>query len=158
MTIPDNSQVALIGVVFQPESEKPWLVQDNRKALKNEFPCSTKADVLDQIAVILDDMHNPSSKLDQGSEHMPKLNIPVQFTGVVRVEVPNHLSRTDAKLLATKLALARILATTDNPDAPEDDVFSDYADECSDLAQETAEDDWDRSEVKSVSGSWTATI
>jgi hypothetical protein len=85
---------------------------------------------------------------------MPKLNIPVQFTGVVRVEVPNHLSRTDAKLLATKLALARILATCDNPDAPEDDAFSDYADECSALARKTAEDDWDRSEVKSVSGQW----
>ena len=49
---------------------------------------------------------------------MPKLNIPVQFTGVVRVEVPNHLSRTDAKLLATKLALARILATQTIPTPP----------------------------------------
>ena len=89
---------------------------------------------------------------------MPKLDIPMQFTGVVSIQVPDHLSLTDAKLLATKLALARILATCDNPDAPEDDAFSDYADECSDLAQETAEDDWDQSEVKSVSGSWIAKI
>jgi hypothetical protein len=62
MTIPDNSQVALIGVIFQPENETPWLVRDNRKALKNEFSCETKADVLDQIAIILDDM-------DQSKDH-----------------------------------------------------------------------------------------
>ena len=67
--IPENSKFALIGVVFRHgNDEQPWLVQDNRKALKNEFPCSTKADVLDKIAEILDDMHNPPSKLDQDSD------------------------------------------------------------------------------------------
>ena len=62
---------------------------------------------------------------------MPIIDVPVQFTGTVSVQVPDRLSPDDAKLLATKLALARILATTDNPDAPEDDAFDDYADECS---------------------------
>ena len=60
------SQFGLIGIVFRHgDDEQPWLVQDNRKALKNEFPCQTKADVLDKIANILDDMHNPPGKLDR---------------------------------------------------------------------------------------------
>ena len=32
--IPEKSQFALIGVVFRPGAAVPWLVQDNRKALK----------------------------------------------------------------------------------------------------------------------------
>ena len=63
------SQFGLIGVVFRHDNdEQPWLVQDNRKALENEFPCQTKADVLNKIAIILDDMHLPPAKLDQDSE------------------------------------------------------------------------------------------
>ena len=63
------SQFGLIGVVFRPDNdEQPWLVQDNRKAPNNEFPCQTKADVLDKIAIILDDMHNPPGKLDRNSD------------------------------------------------------------------------------------------
>jgi len=88
---------------------------------------------------------------------MPIINVPVQFTGTVIVQVPDRLSPEDAKLLATKIALARILATTDNPDAPEDDAISDYADECSHHARKTAEQDWDQCEVHGVSGSWITT-
>jgi len=62
------SQFGLIGVIFRPGQEPPWTVQDNRKALKNEFPCQTKADVLNKIAEILDDIHLPPVKLDQNSE------------------------------------------------------------------------------------------
>ena len=65
------SQFGLIGVVFRPDNdEHPWLVQDNRKVLDNEHPCQTKADVLDKIAIILDDIHHPASKLDQDNEHV----------------------------------------------------------------------------------------
>ena len=67
-SIPDNSKVGLIGVVFWPEDEMPWLVQDNRKALRNEYPCRTKADVLNKIAEILDDMHSPPGRLDRGND------------------------------------------------------------------------------------------
>ena len=67
--IPEKSKFALIGIVFHPTNKQPWLCQDNRKALKSEFPCNTKADVLDKIAVILDDMHNPPNKLDRGNDH-----------------------------------------------------------------------------------------
>ena len=64
-----SSQIGLISVIFRPDNdEQPWLVQDNRKALNNQFPCQTKADVLDKIAIILDDIHHPPSKLDRNSE------------------------------------------------------------------------------------------
>jgi hypothetical protein len=86
---------------------------------------------------------------------MPQVDVPVQFTGTVSVQVSNRLSPDDAKLLATKLALARIVATTDNPDAPEADALADYADECSDLGRKTTEDDWDHCTIKGVSGQWT---
>ena len=88
---------------------------------------------------------------------MATIDVPVQFAGTVSIQVPDRLSADDAKLLATKLALARILATTDNPDAPEDDAYSDYAEKCSSLAWKTAEADWDRCEVQGVSGQWTTT-
>ena len=83
---------------------------------------------------------------------MKRIDVPVQFTGTVTVMVPDHLSTHDARLLANKLALARILATTDNPDAPEEDACEDYAQECS--ANATAEEDWDSCEVQGVSGKW----
>lgn len=82
-----------------------------------------------------------------------KLNIPVQFNGIVTVDVPDHLSNADAKLLADRIVLARIVATTDNPDAPEEDAFDDYVANC--LAKTTAEQDWDQSKPISVSGKWT---
>jgi hypothetical protein len=84
---------------------------------------------------------------------MKQINIHVQFTGIVTVNVPDHLSDADARLLAGRVALARILATTDNPDAPEDDAFDDYSNQC--LAKATAEQDWDQSEILGVGGKWT---
>lgn len=79
-----------------------------------------------------------------------KLNIPVQFAGIVTVDVPDHLSDTDAKLLAEKMALARIVATTDNQDGPEDDAFDDYVANC--RAKSTADQDWDQSKPIGISG------
>ena len=88
---------------------------------------------------------------------MAQVDVSVQFTGTISVQVPDRLSPADAKLLATKLVLARILATCDNPDAPEDSAYEDYAEKCSSLAWKTAEADWDRCEVSGVSGQWTTT-
>lgn len=68
--IPQQCQIGLIGVIFRPENEVPWTVQNNRKPLNNEFPCRTKAEVLDKIAVILDDMKRPPGKLDRGNDHV----------------------------------------------------------------------------------------
>ena len=43
MNIPDGAKVGLIGLIFDANNiETPWLVQDNRKALKNEHPCGPK--------------------------------------------------------------------------------------------------------------------
>jgi hypothetical protein len=81
-----------------------------------------------------------------------KLDIPVQFIGIVTVTVPDHLSTTDAKLLAEKVALARIVATIDNQNGPEDDACDDYVAKCS--AKATVEQDWDQSEILRVSGKW----
>ncbi len=85
---------------------------------------------------------------------MKRIDVPVQFVGVVTVLVPDHLSLDDGKLLANKLALARILATCDNPDAPDEDACEDYAEECSAKAKATAEGDWDRCKVENVGGTW----
>lgn len=83
---------------------------------------------------------------------MRRIDVPIQFTGTVTILVPDHLSATDARLLANKLALARILATTDNPDAPVEDACGDYAEQCS--AKSTAEEDLDSCEVQGVGGKW----
>lgn len=85
---------------------------------------------------------------------MKRISVPVRFAGTVNILVPAHLSPADARLLAGKLALARILATTDNPDAPEDAACGDYIEECSSSAQATAEKDWDRCEVQGIGGRW----
>jgi 2-polyprenyl-6-methoxyphenol hydroxylase-like FAD-dependent oxidoreductase len=83
-----------------------------------------------------------------------KIQVPVQFTGVVDVTVPDGLSDPDAKLLADKIALARVLATCDNPDAPEDDAFEEYEDECSADAKVRAGMDWDHATAKVTTGAW----
>jgi hypothetical protein len=58
--IPEKSQFGLVGLIFRPgNAEKPWLVQDDRKATKNEYPCATKAEAMAKIAEILDDMSKP---------------------------------------------------------------------------------------------------
>jgi hypothetical protein len=85
---------------------------------------------------------------------MKRIDVPVQFVGTVTILVPDHLSAADARLLANRLTLARILATTNNPDAPEDAACGDYIDHCSVTAQATAEEDWDFCEVQGVGGKW----
>jgi hypothetical protein len=86
------------------------------------------------------------------SPAVKRIDVPVYFAGTVTVLVPGDLAASDARLLANKVALARILATTDNPDAPEADACEDYADQCSANAQPTAEQDWDSCRVQGVGG------
>ena len=87
---------------------------------------------------------------------MRRIDVPIQFSGTVSVLVPDRLCDADATLLATKLALSRIVATADNPDAPEDDACEDYAKECSEQARNTAESDWDQGKISSIGGRWTS--
>jgi hypothetical protein len=58
--IPEKAKFALVGIIYQPSHERQWLVQDNRKALKHESICQTKANVLEKIAEILDEMDRSS--------------------------------------------------------------------------------------------------
>ena len=97
--IPDNSKVGLIGVVFRPDDDQPWLVQDNRKALRNEHPCRTKADVLTKIADILDDMNNPPSRLDRDND-------PVEVTVAVTVKASLSDPGTELNTLDLRRAVA----------------------------------------------------
>jgi hypothetical protein len=89
---------------------------------------------------------------------MKRIDVSVHFSGTVTVLVPDRLSIDDARLLANKLALARILVTTDNPDAPEEDACEEYAEECSAKARRTAERDWDSCKVQGVGGRWDLQI
>ena len=84
-----------------------------------------------------------------------KIDVRVCFGGVITVSIPDGLTEADAKLLAAKLALARVLATCDNPDAPEDDAFEEYQDGCSPDAKVRAGEDWDHTMAVVTSGKWS---
>lgn len=99
---------------------------------------------------------------------MPReFRIPVRCLATVTVRLPDPqpllgddplpISDEDARLLAEKLALARILATVDSPDAPEDKAFEEYTAECSEEAREHADLDWDSARVIDVGANWSLT-
>ena len=54
------------------------------------------------------------------------IHVPVRFEGVVRVRVNPDLEEEDAQALARGVALSRIIATLDNPDAPADQAFEEW--------------------------------
>lgn len=83
-----------------------------------------------------------------------KIIVPVVFSGTVDVEVPDHLHPKDAIRLASTIALARIVAVTDNPDAPEEQAFDEYQEEASPAAQATADEDWEKAKITGVGGTW----
>lgn len=87
-------------------------------------------------------------------EPMLKVVVPVNFTGAVEVEVPAAVPQERRDSLARKVALARILATTENPDAPEDDACGEYGTEFG-LDEATAERDWDGCRTTGAGGSWS---
>ena len=61
---------------------------------------------------------------------MYEFNIPVRFEGSVRVRVPEDVSERDARALARSVAACRILATLENPDAPAEQAFVCWVEEC----------------------------
>ena len=85
---------------------------------------------------------------------MKKILIPVKFEGMVEVEIPENVPTSRARPLAGNLVLARILATTDNPDAPEDVACEEYAEKF-DLSETVAGKEWDEVVIQGVSGAWT---
>lgn len=88
------------------------------------------------------------------NETMLKVVVPVSFSGTVEVEVPAELPQERRESLASKVALARVLATTENPDAPEDDACADYETEFG-LDEATAERNWDACRTTGVGGQWS---
>ena len=85
---------------------------------------------------------------------MLKVVVPVSFAGTVEVEVPADIPQERRESLARKVALARVLATTENPDAPEDDACAEYETEFG-LDEATAERNWDGCRTTGVSGQWS---
>jgi hypothetical protein len=85
---------------------------------------------------------------------MAKVVVSVSFTGAVEVEVPDDVPQERREALARKVALARVSATTESPDAPEDDACAEYEEEFG-LDEATAGHDWDGCETTSVSGKWS---
>lgn len=79
--------------------------------------------------------------------------VPVTFQGEIEVVVPTSVPELRRRALAEKIATARILATLDNPDAPEDDASEEYAEQFG-LDEELAGEEWDACQTDSVSGSW----
>lgn len=80
--------------------------------------------------------------------------VSVMFEGMVEVQLLATTPTERRRILAEKIALAKILATTVNPDAPEDDACLDYAAEF-DLSEDEASKDWDATTVAAVGGQWT---
>lgn len=83
------------------------------------------------------------------------IELPVSFVGTATVYVAATLEDADARRLAEHVALARILAATENPDAPEEDAFEEYVDRCSPASARSAESDWDGAVFAAVNGTWT---
>jgi hypothetical protein len=83
-----------------------------------------------------------------------KVAVPVTFTGTVEVEVPADVPPERREALVRKFALARVLATTENPDAPEDDACGEYEKEFR-LDGDAAGRDWDGCLTTGVSGGWS---
>ena len=91
---------------------------------------------------------------------MRTYEIPVTFTGTVTVTLPDDKpsNADDAKLLAKQLALSHVIATCDNPDAPDDVAFEDYLHACSAADDvKAAAAAWDAGVTGNVSGTWSLT-
>lgn len=82
-----------------------------------------------------------------------KVLVNVSFTGVVEVEIPDSVKSGRRRPLAEKMALCKVLATTENPDSPDEEALDEYWEEF-DLDRNMAEADWDASQVVGVSGVW----
>lgn len=84
-----------------------------------------------------------------------KIQVEVIFRGSVIVDVPRKALGTEA--LAERFVLAKLLATNDNSDAPEETALEDYCDEVGPLSERDAilaEDFWDRTKIIDICGTW----
>jgi len=75
--------------------------------------------------------------------------VQVHFQGTVRVQVASHLDPQTRQQLAALKARALLLATVENPDAPEAEACEQFVAETSGRAE-----DWDAAVVQDCSGHW----
>lgn len=89
--------------------------------------------------------------------------VPVTFRGIVYVHTEvGSLTPDEMMVLANKMAISHIVATTDNPDAPDDEAFEDVVEELSGYQKPHEQDPelrakmeraWDNAWCE-VSGNW----
>lgn len=79
--------------------------------------------------------------------------VPVTFSGTVEVNVPDDTPPQYAKAMAQKVALSHILATTENPDAPDEEAFEEMVEE-TEWDEDDAGSYWDAVICSGVSGCW----
>ena len=84
-----------------------------------------------------------------------KINVDVTFNGTVAVEVPDSIPLSQQLALAQHITLSRVVATTDNPDAPDEDACDDLA-RMLKLTDDAAGELWDKVQFAGTSGSWLA--
>jgi hypothetical protein len=83
------------------------------------------------------------------------IDVRLSFTGTVSIRVPCSVPEERRSYLAGVYALAKALATMDNPDAPDEHAITDYANEF-DLTETRAEKDYDRlTDANGICGDWT---
>lgn len=85
--------------------------------------------------------------------------VPVKFNGMVTVTVPTKdLEPWQCRRLAEQIALSRVIASLDNPDAPDLAAFEDLQEDlngsCA-IAEEVLEAAWDGCLVTDVGGYWS---
>lgn len=104
---------------------------------------------------ILEDV---GSDAEPAAPPMVLMEVPVKFEGHVNVLVPADVPKESRGEIATKLALARILATTRNPDCEEAE-----RDALEELLEKFTEHEewlgeiWDRCQTCGAGGSWQVT-
>lgn len=81
------------------------------------------------------------------------ITVPVRFDGTVTVNLPDNLEHAHAQVLAKNFALSRIIATADNPDAPDDYAFDTFQ-ETTGLPEAEAEAAWDAATAEVDGGNW----
>lgn len=83
---------------------------------------------------------------------MLKYEIPVSFQGTVTVLVPDNTPNPES--LARHIALSRIVAVTDNEDAPDESAFEEYIEKVSLNDINKASIAWDNTVIDGVCGEW----
>ena len=86
---------------------------------------------------------------------MRLITVPIKFTGDLSVSVPLDISDADAKILAEKYAIAKVVAVTDSLDTEECELMA-----CEELAEEFKISDgavdkmWANTMAWSLGGAW----